>query len=237
MTSAGTDLAAALLRLKQLGDFPSLPDATINAVAREGRARTYASGAILFNEGDEASAIYIVLDGHIAVVRITDGREYPLHHERAGGTLGEVPVFSGCAYLATAIARVDTTCLVISAAAAKRLVQNDPGFAVWVIERLGARIVALVNRFEATGLSTTERVARYIAQRARVAAGQRFRLGMSQDQVAQELGTAREVVSRVIKRLIDEEVLERHAGGWFTVRDAEKLGTIGREPIDDTRVT
>jgi hypothetical protein len=41
----------------------------------------------------------------------------------------------------------------------------------------------------------------------------------------------------VIKRLIDESVIERHAGGWFTVRDVEKLATMGREPHDDTRVT
>jgi CRP-like cAMP-binding protein len=237
MTSAGGDLVAALRRLKQLGDFPSLPDATISALAKEGRSRTYAAGTTLFNEGDGATAIYIVLDGHVAVVRITEGREYPLHHERPGGTLGEVPVFSGCGYLATAIARVDTVCLVVSAVAAKRLVQNDPGFAAWVIDRLGARIVALVNRFEATGLSTTERIARYIAERARLSSGPRFRLGMSQDQVAQELGTVREVVSRVIKRLIDESVIERHTGGWFTVRDAEKLATMGREPPDDIRVT
>lgn len=237
MSQTSADLISILLRLKQLGDFPSLPDATITSLASQGWTRTYPTGAVLFNEGDPPSAIYIVLEGHIAVVRITDGREYPLHHERAGGTLGEVPVFSGCRYLATAISRAETTCLVISGAAAKRIVSSDPGFATWVIERLGARIVELVNRMEAaTSLSTMERVARYISERARRAQGERFRLGMSQDEVARELGTVREVVSRVIRKLIDDKVLQRSTGGWFTVLDRGKLATIAREPLGDNPV-
>jgi CRP-like cAMP-binding protein len=193
--------------------------------------RHFAAGEILFREGSAASSIFILLDGHVEVSRSRDARAYVLHHERPGGTLGEVPVFSGTTYLATATAVLATACLSVSSGAARRLVAKDAALAAWVIDRLGARIVELVRRVDsATAMSTAQRVARYLLERSARADRERFRLGMSQEDLARELGTVREVISRTLSRLSDDEIIERHAGGWFSVIDSDRLRDCANGP-------
>ena len=213
--------------LRDRNRFPSFSDETIRSIAAEGRVRTYDVDTILFNEGDSAGSIYIVLGGHVAVVQVRNGRHYVLHDERDGGTLGEVPAFSGTPYLATAICRMRTTCVVLSVASARRLVRIDPKFAELIIERLGDRVKRLVTRVEsASALSTTQRVARFIIDRDTRAPSQRFRLGRSQNELAEELGTVREIISRTLSQLQDSGAIEKHPGGWITVKDRAMLSSI-----------
>ena len=226
-TPANGDIKTQLESLRNRKRFPSFSDDTIALIAADGRVRTYAVETSLFNEGDAAESIYIVLSGHVAVVHIRHGRQYVLHDERDGGTLGEVPAFSGTPYLATAICRMSTTCVVLSIATAKRLVKADAMFAEWIIERLGDRIKRRVTRVEsASALSTTQRIARFLLERNSRAPAQRFRLGMSQNQLAEELGTVREVVSRTLTQLEDSGAIEKHSGGWITVNNRAKLSSI-----------
>jgi CRP/FNR family transcriptional regulator len=218
------DARRGLNLLRGAGAFPDLPDESLERLAAQGSVRNFAASETIFHEGSEASAFFIILEGHVEVSRSTSGREYVLHHERAGGTLGEVPVFSGTGYLATAKASLATTCLTISASAARRLVARDIHFASWVIERLGARIVELVKRLEtATAMSTSQRIARYVLERSARSPGERFRLGMSQESLARELGTVREVVSRSLSRLEEDGIVERTSGGWIVVLDSDAL--------------
>ena len=227
LTRTAADIRAQLESLRDRKRFPSFGDETIGLIASNGRVRTYAVETTLFNEGDSASSIYIVLSGHVAVVHVRNGRQYVLHDEREGGTLGEVPAFSGTPCLATAVCRMTTTCVVLSVGSARRLVGVDPKFAAWVIERLGDRIRRLVTRVEsASALSTTQRVARFLLDRDSRAPAQRFRLGMSQHDLAEELGTAREVVSRTISQLEDSGAIEKHPGGWIAVKDRAILSSI-----------
>lgn len=222
------DVRRRLVRLRDDGLFPNLPDSSIDALVKAGRQREFDAGHMLFREGRPATAVFVVLEGHVEVSRSANGRMYVLHHERAGGTLGEVPVFSGTPYLANATARLACTCLTVSAASIRRLVAIDPHLASWVIDRLGARIVELVKRLEsASALSTTQRIARYLYSRSERTSG-RFRLGMSQEEVARELGTVREVVSRTLSRLSDERVIERHPGGWISA-DRNELKKLANE--------
>lgn len=224
------DARRGLGLLRGAGAFPNLPDESLERLAAEGSVRNFAASESIFREGAEASAIFIVLEGHVEVSRSTGGREYVLHHERAGGTLGEVPVFSGTGYLATAKASLATTCLSIPATAARRLVAKDVHFASWVIERLGARIVELVKRLEtATAMSTSQRIARYVLERSSRSKGERFRLGMSQENLGRELGTVREVVSRSLSRLEEDGVIERTSGGWIVVQDSDALARRATE--------
>ena len=218
------DARRGLSLLRGAGAFPNLPDSSLEQLAAEGSVRNFAASETIFLEGANASAFFIILEGHVEVSRSTSGREYVLHHERAGGTLGEVPVFSGTGYLATAKSSLATTCLSVSAVAARRLVARDIHFASWVIERLGARIVELVKRLEtATAMSTSQRIARYVLERDARSKGERFRLGMSQENLGRELGTVREVVSRSLSRLEEDRIIERAAGGWIVVRDRDAL--------------
>ena len=225
--SIADEIRAQLELLRDRKRLPWFSDETLHLIATEGRPCTYGVDRVVFSEGDSAGSVYIVLAGHIAVVHVRNGRQYVLHDERDGGTLGEVPAFSGTPYLATAICRMTTTCVVLSVASARRLVRVDPKFAEWIIERLGDRIKRLVTRVEsASALSTTQRVARFLLERDNRAPAQRFRLGMSQNELAEELGTVREIISRTLSQLEDSGAIEKHPGGWITVKDRAMLSSI-----------
>ena len=220
-------IASHLIALRKRNLFPSLSDRAIDLIASEGRLREYERGSAVFREGDAAQHIFMILAGHIAVVHVRDGRQYVLHDEREGGTIGEVPAFSGTPYLATALCRMNTTCITLSIDSARKLVRRDPDYAELVIARLGECIKRLVTRVEsASSLSTTQRVARFLIERNSRAPGERFRLGLSQHELAEELGTVRETISRTITQLAESGLIEKHAGGWFTVRNGQELSDI-----------
>jgi len=63
--------------------------------------------------------------------------------------------------------------------------------------------------------------------------GDRISIGMTQQRLAEELGTVREVVSREIKNLVRQRILESLGGGRYRVVNAELLrqraAGLGRE--------
>jgi len=220
-------IISQLMILRERNLFPSVSDKTIRLIAAEGRVRDYRVNAAVFREGHPARAIYIVLAGHIAVVHVRNGRQYVLHDEREGGTLGEVPAFSGIPYLATALSRMKSTCIAVSIETARRLVRNDPDYADWVIAQLGDRVRRLVSRVESiSSLSTVQRVARFLVERDSREPGTRFRLGMSQEELAERLGAVRETISRTLSQLARAGVIAKEPGGWITVTNRPSLMDI-----------
>ena len=77
-----------------------------------GSEATFVSGTVLWTAGASSRGLYIVLEGRIRIVDTTDGRQHLVHTVRQGETMGEVVLFSGGGYPATAIAAGAARCLV-----------------------------------------------------------------------------------------------------------------------------
>src|SRR5258708_24543365 len=84
------------------------------------------SGSVLYREGDVASGLYIILAGKVRVSRDFKSRSQILHTEGAGGVLGEIPVFGGGTFPATAVATDATRCVYLPAGAPARLPGGQP---------------------------------------------------------------------------------------------------------------
>src|SRR5439155_5004577 len=108
--------------------------------------RRYRTGEILWTAGTDPRGLLVVLSGRVRVVRAPSGRQYAVHSEGAGATLGEVPFFAGGAYPATAIATEPTTCLVLDRNAVARAIAADPELAFHWLGRLSERVRALIER-------------------------------------------------------------------------------------------
>jgi CRP/FNR family transcriptional regulator len=107
-------------------------------------------------------------------------------------------------------------------AAVERLIAEDPAFARFALRRLADRARALLRRIDdLTATTITARLADYVQERS--ASGSDFTLGMSQDALARELGTAREVIVRALRALVDAGALERVARSRFRVRSRATL--------------
>lgn len=179
--------------------------------------RKFRAGEVLFTAGSPARGLFIITAGRVRVLRGADGRASVVHIEGPGGTLGEVPLFDGGGYPATAIAQEDTQCLVITPAVLKAAMALDPGVG-WAIARaLAARVRDLVQRLDRyAAQNVTERLAGWMRERA---VDGEVTLGQTQQQLAEELGTVREVLVRSLRELRNRGEIESAGRGRYRVRD------------------
>jgi CRP-like cAMP-binding protein len=213
------------LSLRELPLFADASDAARRTLAARALRRSYDTGETLFSAGAEARGLYVVLSGRVRVVRHSSGRRHVLHEEGPGGTLGEVPLFEGGGYPATAIAVEPTTCLVFARADIAAAMRADPELAWLFLARLAARVRTLVERVDALAARTVPQrlAALLLARRGQGGNDATVTLGGTQEQVAEELGTVREVVVRAVRGLCDAGAIEALGRGRYRVRDAERL--------------
>jgi CRP-like cAMP-binding protein len=213
-----------------LGLAPSLrglPEATLRRVATMAVEKRYAKGAILFRARAAADGLYIVRSGRVHVSRETDGHVELLHAEGAGCILGEIPSFGGGPFPATAVAHEPTCCVHLPLAGVHRLLADDPAFVRFALAGLASRARVLLRRIdELTATTITSRVADHLLARAGTSLGVAFTLGMSQEELARELGTAREVIVRSLRRLVASGAIERAGRSRFRVRNVDALRAI-----------
>jgi CRP/FNR family transcriptional regulator len=208
--------------LDALPQFAELPAASRRRLAARGAERRWAAGETLFAAGSPPRGLFVVLEGRVRVVRAA-GRAHVVHVEGPGGTLGEVPLFAGGPYPATAVADGPTRCAVFPPEAVLASVAEDPALALLFLGRLARRVRELVDRLDrATTLSVTGRLAAWLLER-RARAGDPFTLGLTQARLAEELGTVREVVVRTLRELREAGAIEAAGRGRYRVRDEPRL--------------
>jgi CRP/FNR family transcriptional regulator len=218
--------APALLRasVPALGD---LPDATIRWLARVMIVRRYGARRVLYHAGEPAAALYFVLSGRIRVVHERTGPHQVLHHEGPGGVLGEIPVFGGGPYPATATAVEATRCAVLPASEAERLLRDEPAFARFALRRMAVRARVLLQRLqELASHGVTARLAAHLLARAEASGDGEITLGMSQAELAEELGTAREVLVRSLRALCALGAIQRCGRARFRVASLASLRAV-----------
>ena len=215
--------------------FSALPDLPLfRGLAPQAREllaaaprRRFRSGQTLWTAGAEVMALAVILEGRVRVVRAPGGRQYGVHTEGPGGTLGEVPFFAGGRYPATAIAIAPTTCLWLDRETLARAVAADPALAFRWLDRLAGRVRILVHRLdEQTARTVEQRLADFMLRRDTQSGGAPFRLAATQAEAAEDLGTVREVLVRTLRRFRLAGILASPARGYYVVRDRDHLSRI-----------
>ncbi|HEY2376327.1 MAG TPA: Crp/Fnr family transcriptional regulator [Gemmatimonadaceae bacterium] len=218
-----------LITVEQLRSMPALrelPDATLARIASGGQERRYAKEATLYRAGDAADGLYLVISGRVHVTRERDNSSAFLHSESAGGILGEIPVFGGGPFPASARAATATRCVYLPLHVVERLLRNDSDFARFALRRLAIRARSLLGRIDdLTATTVTARVAGHLLAQA-ASLGADVTLGMSQEELARELGTAREVIVRALRSLVAAGAIVRSGRARFTVKQPAVLRSI-----------
>ena len=211
-----------------------LEERAVVQIARAAALRRYRSKDVLYRAGEIPDGLYLIMVGRVLVVRETASRSEMLHTESAGGVLGEIPVFGGGEFPATATALEPTRCAHLPIAVIDRLLRDEPTFARFALRRMATRAQSLLRRIdELTATTLTARLAAYIAQRAAESSAPEFSLGVTQAELALELGTAREVVVRGIGALVSAGAIERSGRSRFRVRQLTILRSLaGLEAAD-----
>jgi len=206
--------------------FAGLNAAALRTLRARSIERHFAADEVLFIAGAPSRGLFVILEGSVRVVRSRDGRQHVIHLEGPGGTLGEVPLYGGGEYPATAIAATETRCAVIGKETLRTMMVDDPQLSWRLLEKLARRVRGLVERVDA--LATQDVVARLAAHvLARTAAAADGRevatLGGTQAELAEELGTVREVVVRHLRSLERDGVIRRLTRGRYEILRLDAL--------------
>jgi len=210
--------------LRRLPRFAALGPDALGALADGATARTYEPDAVIWLADAEPRGVFVVLDGEVKIVRSTNGRQHVIHRGRAGATLGEVPLFAGGAYPASAIAVRKTRCLVLPRERLEAAIAAHPEVGRLFLRHLARRVRLLVDRLdERSSTDVRTRVARRLLEKDSARPGEWFALERTQEGLAEELGTVREVVVRALAEFRGAGAIESDGRGRYRIVDADLL--------------
>jgi len=172
--------------------------------------KDYRRGDVLWTAGSECIGLHVVTKGRIRVLRTRNGRQHLVHVSEVGASMGEVPLFDGRPYPATAIAATRAQCLVLPPATVRGVVSSNSAFSALFLGRLSARLRAVVQRLERQTLGDVRlRLAASLISASTECGGADLEVDVTQDEWAEDLGTVREVLARGLRLVKDEGLIEQ----------------------------
>ncbi|WP_109488105.1 Crp/Fnr family transcriptional regulator [Occallatibacter savannae] len=232
MTTPRIDLSQVLAKGPLLADLS--PNELQLLAARTVR-KLFVSGELLFSEGEPCNGLHIIARGKVRIFKTSvNGREQVLAVNGPGDTVAELPVFDGGPYPASASATEAAEIAFISRRDFHAYCLEHPEVALKVLAQVGARLRRLVGIIEELSFTTIRQ--RLIALLIKLAQSQgtksdrgiEFQLPSTHQELASQLGTVRELISRNLMRLQAEGLLEVDAR-HIVVRDLKGL-TAQLEP-------
>jgi CRP/FNR family transcriptional regulator len=196
-----------------------LPEAALAALRAEARLVALPAGVLLFQPGQSCPGLPLLLEGRVKVSQIgANGRQLVLYRVRPGETC---VVTTGCLLDASVYAaqgEVEQPALAVSLppALALGLIDAHAPFRTLVFGQFSRRLQTLMAVVDAVAFHRLdERLAAWLLARGPW-------IAMTHQAIADELGSAREVVTRVLRQFADEGLLQVSRDG-IAVRDRQRL--------------
>jgi len=190
-----------------------LPPPLLAALAAHGNTRPFRGNAILINEGDAGDSLYIVLEGRLRVYASSeDGRDVVLSEHGPGEYVGELSL-DGKVRSASVKTLVPSVCCVVPGSELRSFVAEHPDFGVHLSQKLTRMVRRLTEQVKSLALQDVYgRMVRVLTELSDPSGSERVvREKLTQQDIAERVGSSREMVNRVMKDL--------SSGGYVSVRD------------------
>ncbi|HSM87790.1 MAG TPA: Crp/Fnr family transcriptional regulator [Candidatus Limnocylindrales bacterium] len=220
--------AKALDVLRRVQIFADLSQTELQFLAERAVPRGYAAGEVIFSEGEPCTGLFVVESGHVRIFKSSpSGREQVLAIEGPGSSVAELPLFDGGNYPASTSAVDQAQIYFISKQDFHSLCVVHPQVSLKVLKVVGARLRRLVGIIEELSFTTVR--GRLISMLLRLAKagkktpeGIQVQLPASNQELASQIGTVRELVSRNLSRLQAEDLIRLEAK-TVTIPDLHRL--------------
>lgn len=225
---------------------PDSPESPHGGLAEEVRRllaghlhpRRFASGALLWREGETSGMLVALTSGRVKIYRLLPtGRSVTLYIFGPDDVFGFLPLIDGQPYPAYAQAIDDVTAEVIARPTLLRVLRTEPDLALMLIELLGRRLREAFDQLQSRSTpGVRARVATALIPLIpdSTAAGEPIpiKLPVSAHEFAGAIGVAPETLSRALAALVAEGVLERAGTGRYLVADRSALERAIVPPLD-----
>ena len=203
--------AIALLRR---GSWAAVPIATIDSLIGGGRVVDFKSGGTVYAEAD-AARLAVMMHGLLRVyMHAGDGRQVTVRYVRPGDLLG-VPALIGGPAPVFVQAVTHGSAFFFEVDRVKRAARNDASLAWALAEESVHRLYDVLEELAGnTFASVRQRVARHLLDLAtsRLGASRTLTASVNQQDLANSVGSVREVVARVLAELRAEHLVRTSPG-------------------------
>jgi CRP/FNR family transcriptional regulator len=207
-----TDIMERLLDIiSRVPSFSGLPENQLKAIKDIAVDRRFNKGEIIFSDGDEGRGFYVVVEGLVKIFKVSaEGKEQILHIYGAGEPFGQVAVYAGRSYPASAQAIAKSHVLFFPRKAFVDLITAIPSLAMNMLAVLSMRLRAFTVQVENLSLKEVPaRLAGYLIYLSdEQESGDCITLNISKGQLASLLGTIPETLSRIFARMTELGLIE-----------------------------
>jgi|SRR6185437_4087177 CRP-like cAMP-binding protein len=215
--------------LQRTALFGCLPEAALAEIDQRTTELHLHRGEMLFLSGEPAKGLFIVVSGKVRVFQHSEaGREQVMHVDTDGAVIAEVPVFDDGPYPASAACETDVEALFIEKSDMHEFCAKYPPLAMRALRLMAQRVRRHAQLVESLSFHEVgQRLALFLlaeAQRTGTALGQQmtFPLVLSNQQIANRIGSVRDVVARAFARLKHDGLIAAK-GRTLTIPDARVL--------------
>lgn len=190
--------------------FDGLSERQIDDIASISIEKSFQKGESIFFEGDQGNGFYMVGEGRVKIFKVSfAGKEHILHIFGPGEPFGEVPVFHGQPFPASAEALVKTRTIFFPREKFVRLLEGNPSMALSMLAVLSLRLRRFASQIENLSLKEVpQRLAGYLVYLSQEQGNSdEVVLDISKGQLASLLGTIPETLSRIFAKMSDEGLI------------------------------
>lgn len=208
--------------------FSSLNENELAELSRLAIERSFKPEEFVFWEGDAPDYFYTVIEGRIKILKYSSsGKEFIIAFFGSGEMFGEVAVFEGKPYPASAQAVADTKILGIKKDDFLSFLAGRPRVALGIINILGGRLRDAQSRLkDLAGERVEQRLARILLM---LSSKLGPTLPFTRQEIADMAGTTTETAFRVTTQLKDRGII-RSARGKIIILDETKLKLLSEGP-------
>ena len=193
--------------------FSSLDKDELKALTAHAVTRTFRKNTIVINEGDAGDSMYVVLSGQLkAFLSDDEGKQIVINTMGPGEYFGEMSLFDDTQRSASVITTEPTQLSIILKADFDACLTCHPEIAHHVIKELINRLrISNENVRSLALMDVYGRVARLLLQVAEVVDGKLVvKEKLTQQDIADRVGSSREMISRILKDLRTGNYIEVH---------------------------
>ena len=232
MVGRGADKSNLKARLTTVvPEFADADDAVLERLLRNAQVVKLDHDRFVFHAGDLCQAFLVLLDGEVRVQLTSEsGREVTLYRIGPGGSciLTTSCLFSNEHYPAEAIAESDVEALAIPVSSFQSALEGSQWFRKFVFDGFSTRLASVIQKIEQIAFTSIDvRLAGVLLELDEKGVEK-----ITHQDIAVELGTAREVVSRHLKRF-ESEGWVRLGRGQVSIVDRPRIEALARPSFGD----
>lgn len=192
--------------------FGDLESGCRQTLWNEGLVKDVSGGQTLCREGDVCDYLPLVISGSLRVFKAAEsGREITLYTVESGSScvLSAAGILNETPFPARAVAESDTRILLVPGRVVGELYDRYKGWRNFILSLYTDRVSSVIHLVEEVLFRRLdERLLEFLRERG----GTAGIVGMTHQKIAEELGSTREVISRLLKELEIRNVIQQRRG-------------------------